>query len=292
MCSCAPPNTGDIYAACASVPFAPPVVDDSTLLNIAAGAGARSSDFTMCLAMAFLKTRRMIYWRVTPGDCGTKNIDVSGLTATEANLESLGGGIGAKLLAVPDPTMVTKAAGAILTGLSSIFGVFTQAHIQAVQTEETTLCQVSIKYNGTMQEIENAVAAGRLSPDNANAFMDELQQQLDPVLTSIAKKCCGQGSCDAACGFRIALRALQTFNKKYVFPALAPVISFLGPVTSLFTPAVQASAGAPGTSNNPAPPMNSGVPTMMPTSVSLPGGENGLIWVGGGLLVAKVVGAI
>jgi hypothetical protein len=296
-CGCSTPSAGAVYAACAGVPIPLAYASDATLQNIAAGAGARSGDWTMCVAMAFLKTRRFLYWKLSPGDCGTNVFDVSG---TDANIASgVASAANSALIASPLSGGVTAPVSAVLGIASKIFGIFTQAHVQAVQTEETTLCQVAIQYNKTIAQIEAAVAAGNLLPSDASTVFDSIVQQLIPVMQSIAKKCCGLGSCDAACGYIFCLRALQVYNDQYVFPGLAPKTALGG----LFNAQglVPASAGAPGSGaggsvsapiqNGIIPPalLTSAQPTMLPTSISLPSGVGGLILVGGGLLVARAL---
>jgi hypothetical protein len=258
---------------------APAFADDPTLESIAASAGAQSQNWTMCLAMVFLKTRRMVYWKVRPGDCGSRAYFIApGATSIGAGILGSGASI--------DPEPVSKS---ILAGLAAIFGGFTAAHAAAVQREQDTLCEISTAYNQAIQQIEGAVAAGRLDAVNASSILDSIIQQLDPGLGAIAKPV------NAAYGFRLALRALQIYNENYVFPGLAPVATVTIPglvpvqVPSLaaFTPSPAPSPGAPS-----APPLTGAVPTILPTSISLPSGSEGLILVGGGLIAARALGAI
>lgn len=285
--SCGCSSTPLAYLQCAGVPVAPPIVDDNTLVTLAAQAGAKSSDFTMCLAVAELKARRMIYWKVSPGDCGSNNFYYTSTTSAEAQ--------GLKLLGSAtslDPEPISKA---ILSGIDAIFGGFLAAHAQAVQTEEQTLCKVAITFNQAITQLEKAVATGQVSAADASAFLQGQASQLDEVMATIYKVC------NAACGYRIGMRALVAFYSAYVFKALSPLIAGLGPITApiqnfLSPQNPSASAGTPG-SGTPlfgpsSGPLTSGVPTMAPTSISLPGGEGGLILVGGGLIAARLAGVL
>lgn len=227
---CSPPATGQEYATeCASAALQP-LAPDSVLMQYAAQAGARSSDFTMCLAMAFLITRRLLYWKRTPGDCGSP-------AQVQGNL-GLGIGSGLGGAASVDPEPVSKG---ILSGIAIIGDLFGAHHAQAVATEQMTLCSVSVQFNSLLVQIEQAVKGGQISPDQASAYLQQANSALDSTLAGIAKQC------DAACGFRIGMRALVSFMSDIGFPALAPS----NPVSGLFPTPPVASPGAPGTYNPP-----------------------------------------
>lgn len=268
MAKCNPPNGWDAWLAAESA-ASQPLVADSVLQNIAATTGARSSDFTMCLAVACMKARRMVYFKVVAGDCGTNNLYITGTTKAEA----LGAGLAGKAASV-DPEPISQG---ILSGLAAVFGAFTAHHAQAVQTEEVTLCQVSTTYNQAAVQIENAVQLGAMSTDQAAQLISQIAQQLDPMLATIYK------SCNASCGYRIALKALVAYNSQIVYAALAPHAVQGAPPVSLAPPPV-ASPGAPGTyvSNPPAPnvaqiPNAYPVPPQYPSSPSLYVGASGAI---------------
>lgn len=223
-CTCQPPASGANYAACASVP-PQPLTDMGTLQNIAASAGASSTNFTMCLTIAFLLTRRMIYYKASPGDCGSSAINLSGLGTTRG----ITAGLSAAGSADPEPISKT-----ILSGLATLFGLFGAAHAQAVANEQTTLCQVSTSYNAIAVQLENFVASGQLDPVSAAGILSQAAAQLDGVLATVAKT-----PGDAASGFRIALKALVAYNTQIVFPALSPQVQAATPLPP--------SPGAPGT---------------------------------------------
>lgn len=272
-CGCSG-HTADEYLRCVGIPIPPPIVDDATLISIAASAGAKSSDFTMCLAVAELKARRMIYYKAQPGDCGGGGFYYTDTTQYEAQAAGL-----LSTIATVDKEPISRA---VLAGVSAIFGGFLAAHAAAVQKEQTTLCQVATTYNQAITQLEKAVALGQVRASDAAAFLSGQAQQLDGVMQTIYKVC------NAACGYRIAMRAMVDFNTRYVFPALEPYIPQIAPVTAPFTNIqTPPAAGTPGSGG----PLTSAVPTMLPTSVQLPTG-NGLILVGGGLLAARLTGVL
>jgi hypothetical protein len=246
-CGCSN-NNPQAYLACSSTtPL--PLVDDSTYTNFAAQAGARSSDFTMCLAKAMLISRRMIYFKATPGDCGTQGYAISSPDLSVAR------GLGSTASLDPEP--ISKG---ILSGLAAIFGGFGAAHAQAVATEQSTLCQVAVTFNQTIQALEQYVSSGQLSPDQASAILAQVVAQLDPVMAKIAKPC------DAACGYRIGMQALNNFMSSIGFTALAPQSS-LQALSSVTTPP-PASPGAAGTYG--APGGTAPLPGVLPPSSPLP----------------------
>lgn len=221
-CKCA---TSLDYAACAQAAVQQ-ITDDNTISHYAAMAGATSSNWTMCVVKAFLYARRLIYYKSTPGDCGTSGFNID--TTTLGIAAGVGGA------AKVDPEPISKG---VLSGLSAIFGLFGAHHAQAVATEQATICAVSTYFNQALVALENAVKAGNMGPDDASQIISQVADQLDPKLAAIAKPC------NASCGFRIGMRALVSFESEIVFPALVP--SNLP--DALFSQPVTPSPGAPGT---------------------------------------------
>jgi hypothetical protein len=227
------------------------LVDDSVLVNIAATAGARSTDWTLQFCVAAMVARRMIYMRSTPGDCGSGNISLPGQTLAE--LQGAKAVAGAAQL---DPEPISKG---ILTGISSIVGIFGAHHAAAVKTEEDTNCAVATGYNQAASSIEQAVMQGVLPPDQGSALITQVVAQLDPVLARIAK------NCNVSCGARLALKSLAIFNQQIAMAMLAPKTNFPG-LTALLAPPSVASPGAPGTYQG----------ASGPTSNPLTGGNGGV----------------
>lgn len=230
-CKSGPGNTWDQWLA-DSQTLPQPLVDDSVLVNIAASVGASSTTWTLCFCVAAMKARRMIYFKRTPGDCGSQGVALSGSTAIELQAAK---GIGSA--AAIDPEPISKG---ILAGVAAIFGGFTAHHAQAVANEQTINCQVATAYNQAASSIEQGVIQGVLSPDQASGLLLQVIAQLDPVLASIAK------NCNVSCGARLALKALGVFNQQFAFSLLAPTTNIPG-ITPLLAPPSIASPGAPGT---------------------------------------------
>jgi hypothetical protein len=171
------------------------------------------------LVAAFIVTRRVIYFKNSPGDCGANVRPQIGSTG------QIGLGIGVAAGADPEPI----SAG-ILSGVTSIFGVFTAHHIKAVQTEQATLCAVAAAYNQSAEQIENLVASGQIDPPTAVAYLQQVVNMLLSQLAPIRK------SCNAACGFTYALQALVLYNGDVVYPSLY----------NASTSAIGAAPGTPG----------------------------------------------
>jgi len=209
-----------------------PLVDDSVLVNIAASVGATSKDWTLCFAVAAMKARRLIYFRSIPGDCGTKNLSLPGQTIGELAASQLTG-----QAASLDPEPISKG---ILSGISSIVGIFGAHHAAAVKNEQDTNCAVSTGYNQAATSIEQAVIQGLMPPDQASALIGQVAAQLDPVLAAITKQC------NVSCGMRLALKALVKYNEQIVMQALTPATNIPG-LTPFLSPEPVASPGAPGT---------------------------------------------
>jgi hypothetical protein len=217
----------DNYLSCGQV-RPQPLVDDSILVNYAASNGARSSDWTLCYSVACMKARRMIYWKVNPGDCGSSAFDFNNSATVAAKVGS-GVAIGAKA----DPEPISKA---ILTGVATITNIFGAHHAQAVATEETVGCSVAAGFNSAMISLENAVSSGMMNPQQASQVLSQIGPELDQNLQTIAKP----GNFGS--GMRIALRAVINFSNDIVFGALTPTALSEVPVA-----APAASPGAPGT---------------------------------------------
>lgn len=220
------------------------IAPQSVMTTYAAQAGASSSNYSMCLTMAFLAARRMEYWKVQPGDCGSPGTAVLGTTPViEKYVQS-----GLQTGAAVDPEPISKG---ILAGVAAIFGGFTAHHAAAVATEQQTLCGVAGGFNSLMTQLESAVAGGQLSAINANSVMDSAFLTLNASLNQIKK---GQ---NAAWGYQIAMTALKNFAEGVVFPALEALANGQAPGsvnanqfnTTGTTPAPFAYAPPPPNSN-------------------------------------------
>lgn len=254
---------GLAYAQCGGA--TPLETDLGTIQVYAARGGARSADFTMCQTSAFLIARRMIYWKNNPGDCGSTSqaIGASGL--------QIGVGVGSKLVGLGAVAIGVPVIGTAFALVAGLAGAITAHHTQAVAQEQSTLCAVAGAYNDFAAKLEAALSNGQVSAADASALLDNLAGQLSGALSSIKKEC------NSACGFLIALRALQLFNEEVVFPRIAA--SF----TALVGSAANSTATAVGNA------INGGVPGAIPfTGVGTTSGGVGLLAVLGGALYLGV----
>jgi hypothetical protein len=222
-CSC-DVNNPSTYLSCAGDQVRL-IAPTAVMTTFAAQAGASSSNFSMCLTMMFLSSRRMQYWKVNPGDCGSPGTAILGSTFKVQTGVQTGLRIGASV----DPEPISKG---ILAGVASIFGGFTAAHAAAVSTEQQTLCGVTGSFNYVLIQLENAVSSGQVSAVNAAAILEQAFNQLNPSLTKIKK---GQ---NAAWGYQIGMTALKNFEEQVVFPALESLAHGQVPTVSSLSPSI------------------------------------------------------
>lgn len=199
-------NNPQTYLGCAGDAVRQ-VTDKSTMTTYAAQAGASSNNWSMCLAMMFLYSRRMQYWKVTPGDCGSPGTAVLG----SAYQIEKGAGTGLATAAMVDPEPISKG---ILAGVAAIFGGFTAHHAAAVSSEQSTLCGVTNSFNYVLNQVEQGVMNGQITAVTGASILQQAFGQLQGNLNSIKK---GQ---NAAWGYQIAMTALNRFEQEVVLPAL------------------------------------------------------------------------
>lgn len=204
-CQCAVGGSGVSYAQCAGATIIDPQ-PDSIAKMYAAKVGAPttgSSSWVVCVISAMMATRRFLYWKNAPGDCGQNTAIQLGATA------EIGAGINTAASADPEP--ISKS---ILTGIAQVFGVFTASHAKAVVKEQTTLCDVANAYNKNAFAIEQLLLNGQFTPQQAVATLQQIVAQLQPYLGDITK----QGN--AAWGYNLALQALTLWNQDHVYNGL------------------------------------------------------------------------
>lgn len=164
-------------------------------------AGAPPNFETVCTAS--LIARGIIYFKQSPGDCGTPTkIDFSDVGA----VQSIANGI-------------TAMAGASLPGIGQavkiISDIFAQ-HDIAVANEQKTICSVANTLNSVINYYDRLVSAGSISPSTAYAGMQNYLSQVNGKLQTIEKQC------NAACVYSGIISAHSDFVQIY-YPVLAPV---------------------------------------------------------------------
>lgn len=275
-CGCTVGNAAS-YASCEGGA----VIDqtpDAQLSTYAAQAGASSNNFTMCLAIAYLKTHRIFYFKNSPGDCGTTSsiqVSVGGqILKTAPGVAGAGlgiaGGLGTTSIAgVGLGVLGAATAGVGLLALPVL--AITAHHAAAVANEQKTLCDVSVAFNQAIPAIESAVQTGNASVAQASQALDGIASQLDSVLATIAKP---NTSPNAATGFRIGLKALVLYYKAIILPQLAPSNPVSGLLSGLFGSNVGTSTGQGG------------------TGATSSNGKSLALLAGAGVVGAKVLGVI
>jgi hypothetical protein len=267
-CPCDKSNPNQ-YAICAGDTIKI-IAPTSVMTQYAAQAGAKSTDWTMCVTMAFLAARRMEYWKNTPGDCGSAT--KLQLTGSFTGIATAGKGLTAAASLDPEP--ISKG---ILAGVAAIFGGFTAHHAQAVATEQSVACNVSLSFNYVVGSLEPAVAGGQISAVQASAILGQAYGQLVPQLQTIAKPG------NLGYGHLIAMKALYNFFDDIVFPAMeaaarsqgyaAPPPSFTAPPANPYMPAPSSPPLFTAPAAFPQPP----APSALPPSVGTFQGSSGYV---------------
>ncbi len=197
-------------------------------------AGLISPDFEN-QAEACLRYRGLIYWKQNPGDCGqwssrTSSIPTSANNTVQAEAESAGD---SALGSIP-------VIGGII---ASIFGDIFAEHTQAVQAEQTNICNVTQAANAAIYSIDAAVAAGQITAAQGIAAMQQTVAQLIAQLQQTAKT-----ATDASVYFQGFLRAHLDFANEF-YPAIAPAgISSVSGIVAKVKSALVGITGANATS--------------------------------------------
>lgn len=213
-CGCKSPSGAD-YLTCNGVST---VYTEAEVSPYAHRVGALIGD-QLCLIVACLRINRIIYYKQSPGDCGSPT---SGLSTTLAVSKGLSGGSSAAGavggLATAGSSFALAATGiGIVVGIGALItGIIGAHHAAAVATEQATLCDLSNKWAQYASAVEQGVASGQYNLQDANTNLASAIQQLDAGIQHIYK------SCNAACYYRKVLQALLIFNKEKVYPSLVP----------------------------------------------------------------------
>lgn len=188
-----------------SARFAPLTMQDQaeTCATQAKPSGAPSDFVTACTAA--ILARGIIYYKNAPGDCGSPTAIVPGET------QEIASGISAMAGAIPLP--------GIGSFVNAIVGIFGASHTAAVQTEQSTICQVAGVINQCFAYYDAQVRSGTISPSTAIAGMQAYIAQVSEQLQTIEKPC------NAACVYQGQLAA-QVLFLNYYYPAIAPADIF------------------------------------------------------------------
>jgi hypothetical protein len=158
-----------------------------------------------CVPM--LMYRGFIYFKKVAGDCGVAGSPID----FDAESEQIASGIA---------NVSNIALPGIGSAISAIAGIFGAAHAQAVQTEETTICQVTLIINQVIPYYDGQVRSGKISPTTAYKGLQSYFAYVAAQLKQIMKT-----ECDAACVYIGILNAHAAFAAVY-YPAIAPSSAF------------------------------------------------------------------
>lgn len=193
--------------------------------------GAPSGFSAVCEAC--LRSRGLIYWKTSPGDCpapvapsGFTSGQIVGLSGNAAS--GVIGGLGAVGAISGAATLgIGAAVSFAVSGLEELF----THHAQAVATEQQTICAVAGYFNPLLKQIDTAVSSGEISADQGVTYVKQVANQASSGLAGILK------SCNAACVYQAILRAHADFAA-YLYPRITPIsmISASAPGSAPITP--------------------------------------------------------
>lgn len=224
-----PTTTPQAYAQCAGAPI---VLSESQVATFAdrVGASGGSNNWVHTYTVACLLANRLIYWKVSPGDCGT---------ATKIQ-PSIGGAVAQQYVAGALSTI--PIAGGLLSMLSQFLPF--QHHAQAVATEQSTLCDVALNWNGFCNAIEYALQSGQIPLQDAIQRMQTESATLQAEANTIVN-----GKINAAYGVVKALKAMTILNAEMIYPSLVPSV-VPGPVSGALS-SLGSMLGLTGNANVP-----------------------------------------
>jgi hypothetical protein len=179
------------------------------------------------------------YYKKTPGDCGTP---ASGKVSVPTIASSLVGSVLLKFGGAAGPAApFVLAAGAALTVLGDVFGIFTGHHAAAVAREQTELCEFIPAVNSALQAVDSGISSGVLTSAQAKDSLDNILSAFQQNISNIRK------SCNAACVYVRMLDGIVAQRKENLVANPAPADA--GPVsaaTAGVTSAVASAAASTG----------------------------------------------
>jgi hypothetical protein len=137
------------------------------------------------------------------------------------------------------------AAGAALTVLGDIFGIFGGHHAAAVAKEQSELCQYIPAVNSALQAVDQGLASGSLTSLQASQALDNILNAFQTGVSNIMKM--SSGACNAACVYFRDLQGIVAQRKLNL--ARNPPPANQGPVSAdvaAVQSAVNTAAGSLG----------------------------------------------
>lgn len=144
----------------------------------------------------------------TSSGCQQPSGSVSAATVTTS-------AIGGTLLKVGGATgpaaPFVMAAGAALSVLGDIFGIFGGHHAAAVAKEQGELCAYIPAANSALQAVDQGIASGALTSVTASQALDNIQNAFQTGVSNIMKM--SSGACNAACVYYRMLQGIVAQRK-------------------------------------------------------------------------------
>ena len=189
--------------------------------NVPGGISSSNRQGFMNQGEAFLRARYIAYYKSKPGDCGGPsqagpNAVTTTLKISQASLgaASAVGTLAAGGAAAFAGTTVGAILGPATLGLSLAVIPVTLIeahHAQAVSTEQSTLCSITNSWNTTAQQLEALLRSGQITEQQADAYIENLADNLVQGLDAIKKVC------NAACSYQGFMRAYQDFAINFLY---------------------------------------------------------------------------
>lgn len=203
---------------------------------------------------------------------GTPDCAASGISGAGQDLQLAGkaGGLaltGAQVAGVVSAPF-TFGLSIAISGIVGIFSTIFNHHAQAVAKEQNVLCTAVPAANNYLNVIDQAVASGAATAQQALQALDSLASDFQSTVSGIYK------SCNAACVMQMCLAAaIATQKAKYTAlaqqqaSAAAAAAAAPRPVVSTVTPSV-APGAAQSSGPSAAPPVASGSTLVLPPAAA------------------------
>jgi hypothetical protein len=237
-----------------------PLFTDAQVSTYADRVGA-DRPYVYNFVLSCLRVNRLIRPNIPEGPCG------GALHAVVSAPQQVFAGI--SRVAMSDPEPISRA---IITGVGKVGSLFSAIFSGAPSAREIQAdCEVVNNWNAWADSVESGITSGSFAEQDALVQLKQIQQQAQEALNSV------MGGHDSAPYFTSkAVDALALFYEEVIYPSLTPKgssavndllsIFGLGPTNPSPRSAAGASSAAPGVSGKT------------------------LLWVGVGILIAKLLG--
>jgi hypothetical protein len=225
-----------------------------TARNAPAGLSQPVSHF-QSLCEACLRARGFLYYKVSPGDCGTVTPVQNG-TAVGLNLGVQAGS--SAISAVSALTGTASAAlGAVTAGAGSVVGIIASlftAKAQAIKAQQDATCTSMQAVNATIPQLDYYVRTGQASLEDGITAIQGIAAQVLSLLESTFQS----SGCNEPCYYEAIMKAHVDFATNFYYPTLSEDVPPTAPAKVSGT--APASTVAAAVQNAPGSPMLVGSP--------------------------------